>query len=219
MCVRAEYPPPSMLGEAPSVGAVAHTARSPGGSIRARPYRRVAPNRRRLHQLPSQREDHMFMRKSSDQLQSDREAECGNAYRNAECRLPGNIEDRQELIGVLTLPHEIQRIEIRSRLTVQTMRRRRICERRSHQNVVVGEECAYASTQRICRREIGVDVGGSQAPAELPIGESHGLEKRGIRCRTQRGAGKSGESEREEVRQYPERCFEVESRRRPDDLM
>src|ERR1700736_3802546 len=154
-------------------------------SIRARPYRRMGSNRRRLHQLPSQREDHMFMRKSSDQLQSDREAECGNAYWNAECRLTGNIEDRQELIGVLTLPHEIQRIEIRSRLTVQTMRRRRICERRSHQNVVVGEECAYAPTQRIRRREIGVDVCASQAPAEHQIGETPGLEKRGLSCHTQ----------------------------------
>ena len=71
----------------------------------------------------------MFMRKSSDQLQSDREAESGNAYWNAERRLAGNIEDRKELIGMLTLPHEIQRIEIRSRLAVQTVRRRRSLQR------------------------------------------------------------------------------------------
>jgi branched-chain amino acid aminotransferase len=84
-----------------------------------------------------------------------------------ECRLTGNIEDRQELIGVPTLPHEIQRIEIRSRLAVDTMRRRRICERLSQQHVVVDEEYTHDSTQRIRHGEIGVDVGGGQAPALL----------------------------------------------------
>jgi branched-chain amino acid aminotransferase len=84
-----------------------------------------------------------------------------------ECRLTGNIEDRQELIGVPTLPHEIQRIEIRSRLVVETMRRRRICERLSQQHVVVDEEYTHDSTQRIRHGETGVDVGGGQAPALL----------------------------------------------------
>ena len=94
--------------------------------MRARPYRRMSPDRRRFHQLPSQREDYMFLREPSDQLQSDGKSECGNAHWNAECRLTGNVEDRQELIGMLALPHEIQRVEIRSRLAVPAMRRRRI---------------------------------------------------------------------------------------------
>src|SRR5882757_5836775 len=76
-------------------------------SMRARPYRRTSPNGRRFHQLLSQREYHMFVRGASDQLQSDRKTETGNANWNAECRLTCNVEDRQELIGVLTLPLDI----------------------------------------------------------------------------------------------------------------